>query len=255
MFCLRNRCRVAALVLIVAGVCALPSQVVAEPAGPSAPLEALTELERMQLASPLAAPVAAASALDSLSIAAPFPSPADRPRGLEHDGTYLYVAQASTEDFIFKIDPATNATVDTYPWTVTFFPIGIAWDGTYFYVSDDTAGNIYVVDTDFEFLWALPAPETWQRDLAFDGTHLLEATVFTDKVWTLETAHGNVIDSFDAPMIDRQDWPGMGPIYGFATPFRTSSTSSTPLATFWSNIKRPDPIRRAWHSMKIICGS
>jgi hypothetical protein len=56
-----------------------------------------------------------------------------------------------------------------------------------------------VVDTDFDFLWALPAPETWQRDLAFDGTHLLEATVLTDKVWTLETAHGNVIDSIDAP--------------------------------------------------------
>jgi cysteine-rich repeat protein len=199
MFCLRNRCRVAALVLIVAGGCSLPSQVVAEPAGPTAPLEALTELEQMQLASPLAAPVAAASALSSLPIVASFPSPGDRPRGLEHDGTYLYVAQASIDDYIFKVDPATGATVDTYPWTVTFFPIGIAWDGTYFYVSDDTAENIYVVDTGFNYLWALPRPETWQRDLAFDGTHLLEATVYTDKVWTLETAHGNVIDSFDAP--------------------------------------------------------
>jgi hypothetical protein len=69
----------------------------------------------MQLASPLAAPVAAASTLGSLPIVATFPSPGDRPRGLEHDGTYLYVAQASTEDFIFKIDPATGATVDTYP--------------------------------------------------------------------------------------------------------------------------------------------
>ena len=43
MSCLRNTCRVAALVLIVAGVCALPLQVVAEPAGSTAPLEALTE--------------------------------------------------------------------------------------------------------------------------------------------------------------------------------------------------------------------
>ena len=145
MFCVRDRCGVAALVLIVAGVCALPSQLAAEPAGPTAPLEALTELEQMELASPLAAPVAAASALSSLPVVASFPTPGDRPRGLEHDGTYLYVAQASIEDYIYKVDPATGATEDSWSVSVSN-PNGLGYAGSLLYITNGTS-NVYKYTT------------------------------------------------------------------------------------------------------------
>ena len=145
---------------------------------------------------------------DSLPVIQSFPSPTNLPRGLEHDGNYLYTCQATDvpgeKDLIFKIDPNTGDTVETYEWTLSDFPMGIAWDGTNFYVSDDSfEGKIQVVDTNFNYVREIDAPEDWQRDLAFDGTYLLEATSYSDKIWTLNPLNGSVINVFDSPL----DWP------------------------------------------------
>lgn len=40
-------------------------------------------------------------AISDLPIVKSFPSPTSSPRGLEYDGTYLYVAQASSLDYIY----------------------------------------------------------------------------------------------------------------------------------------------------------
>jgi len=144
-----------------------------------------------------------AALFPDLPIVKSFPSPTKYPRGLTYDGVYLYVAQAATEDIIYKIDPKTGDVVNTYEWTYSTFPIGLAWDGVNFYVSDDTSGYIYVVDKDFNLVKKLPAPETWQRDMAYDGTNLLEVTSYTNKIWTLDTDDGSVIDVFSSPL----DWP------------------------------------------------
>lgn len=143
------------------------------------------------------------TAISDLPIVKSFPSPTSAPRGLEYDGTHLYVAQASSEDYIYEIDPETGTVVDTYSWTLSGFPIGLAWDGVNFYVSDDTSQLVYVVDTSFNLVKQFSAPETWQRDMAYDGTNLLEATSYTDKIWTLDTDDGSIIDVFSTPL----DWP------------------------------------------------
>jgi len=146
-----DKCSVAALLMLMAGsVCALPAVVVAEPGAPSLP------------------------------VVKTFPSPTSFPRGLEYDGTYLYLVQAATTDRIFKLDRNSGATVESYDWTLSSFPIGIAWDGANFYVSDYSSGEVYVVASDFSFVRSFSAPEASQRDLAFDGSRLLEATSSTD---------------------------------------------------------------------------
>lgn len=142
---------------------------------------------------------------DSLTIVKSFPSPTTGPRGLEYDGTYLYVAQAKNElssdpDLIYKIDPSTGNTVEIYNWTLSEFPTGIAWDGSNFYVSDDTAETIYVVDENFNYIREFSSPETYQTDLAFDGTYLLEGTQETDKIWTLDPQDGSIISMFSSPL-------------------------------------------------------
>ena len=165
-----DKCSVAALLMLMAGsVCALPAVVVAESGTPSLP------------------------------VVKAFPSPTGSPRGLEYDGTYLYLVQAATTDRIFKLDRNSGATVDSYDWTLSSFPSGIAWDGASFYVSDINSGEVYVVASDFSFIRSFSAPEASQRDLAFDGSHLLEATSSTNKVWTLDPTDGGAVGSFDAP--------------------------------------------------------
>jgi C1A family cysteine protease len=163
--------------------------------------EAVTQEEQQSLLHPQQSDtLGSRTAASDLPIVKSFPSPTSAPRGLAYDGTYLYVAQASSDDYIYKVDPDTGTVIDTYSWTLSGFPIGLAWDGANFYVSDDTSGLVYVVDTGFNLVRQFSAPETWQRDMAYNGTSLLEATAYTDRIWTLDTDDGTVIDVFPAPL-------------------------------------------------------
>jgi subtilisin family serine protease len=134
-----------------------------------------------------------------LQIVKEFDAPSQTCRGLCYDGTYLYTAQAASIDEIYKINRDTGSIEEIYD-SPSSFPIGLAWDGTNFYVSGDSDDVIYVMDTSFnQVIHTCPVPEIWCRDMASDGTHLWLGTSLTDKIWKLSTTDCSVISSFDAP--------------------------------------------------------
>lgn len=151
--------------------------------------------------------------LEPLPVVRSFSSPSEAPRGLEYAGGYLYMTQASSDDYIFKIDPNIGKVLERYQWTLSDFPIGLAWDGEAFYVSDDTPEEdfpeqafIYRVDTSFKLVGKLPAPYYWLRDMAYDGSNLLVPTASEDergrgKLFFLDPQTGDI----------RKEWPTPGP--------------------------------------------
>ncbi|MCK4786375.1 MAG: hypothetical protein KAV87_21635, partial [Desulfobacteraceae bacterium] len=132
---------------------------------PEASPEALTQEEVASGLSPKQSE-AIISTLSELPVVASFPAPSGYCRGMCFDGMYLYTAQASSSDYIYKLNPATGSVVQTYSAPSTF-PIGLAWDGTNFYVSGDTDSVIHVTNTSFSQVRTLPVPETWGRDMAW----------------------------------------------------------------------------------------
>lgn len=162
--------------------------------------------------------MATRTTLEPLPIVKAFPSPTEAPRGLEYAAGFLYVTQASSKDYIFKVDPTRQPSEQVqqrYDWTLSDFPIGLAWDGEYFYVSDDTTeedfatgqGFIYKVDTDFKLVGKLPAPFFWLRDMAYDGSNLLVPTASEDergkgKLFFLDPETGDIRKEFPTPGSD-----------------------------------------------------
>jgi sugar lactone lactonase YvrE len=152
------------------------------------------------------------TALEPLPVVKSFPVQSIGPRGLEYVEGYLYMTQAAGDDYIFKIDPQTGKVLQKYDWTLSDFPIGLAWDGEYFYVSDDTPdevfeageGFIYKVDMDFKLVGKLPAPSFWLRDMTYDGSSLLVPTAKEDeegrgKIFFLDPKTGSVRREFLTP--------------------------------------------------------
>lgn len=72
------------------------------------------------------------------SIPAP---PGSRPFGLTYAHGYLYVGDDNT-DTIFKLNPVSGAVVDSWPAPGPY-PVGLAFDGTYLWVSDWSSERIY----------------------------------------------------------------------------------------------------------------
>lgn len=177
---------------------------VAHPSGGETDQETLTQQEQQLLYCAKANTMHWPQKNSALPIVKSFPSPTPYPRGMAYDGRYFYIIQMSGSDKIYVVDPATGGVVEDFEWILSKFPIGIGWDGTHFYVSDDTYPMIRVLDANFIITKEYPAPDTWQRDFAFDGVNLLEATSSLPKIWFLGKKNGAVMDSFDPP----RDRPG-----------------------------------------------
>lgn len=204
------RTRIPALAIWVTFLAAL-SGLVSPTVQPAGVTEVLTQQEQH-----LQGQVASKSgqtALPPLPIVKSFPTHTRWPRGLEYAEGHLYYASAKWDvpDEIFKVDPETGKLVKTYPWTCNDFPIGIAWDGENFYVSDDTteedfAGKtvfICKVDRDFKLVKKLPPPAPWLRDMAYDGESLFVASSYEEKIYVLDPETGSVRDHFPLPHSDK----------------------------------------------------
>lgn len=150
--------------------------------------------------------------LPSLPVVGSFPAPT-YPRGLEYAEGYLYYAQSAAEDYIVKVDLETGKEVTRYDWTLSDFPIGIAWDGENFYVSDDTTRKefaegkefIHKVDRNFKPVKRFPPPAPWLRDMAYDGASLFvpsshyEGEEFKGGIYVLNPKDGSIKEHFPTP--------------------------------------------------------
>jgi hypothetical protein len=131
--------------------------------------------------------------------------PLDRPGGLTHDGTYLWVGSYNVGVAVLAcIDPRTCEVVRTIPAPGRYIG-GLAWDGAALWCLPEESGLIQRIDpVDGTVLSSIPAPSYGARnpagaDLAWDGTSLWHVDYATDLLYRLDPATGEVQSSFPTP--------------------------------------------------------
>ncbi|HEX7318875.1 MAG TPA: T9SS type A sorting domain-containing protein [bacterium] len=122
-------------------------------------------------------------------------------RDMTFDGQYLWASDWSSAS-ISKFDTATCTMINTYyPPFYAGKPNGMAWDGNYLWVGEES-GRIYKMTTTGDTVRSIPPPvyNSYEpRGLAFDGTHLWVGYQDAGLIYEVDTTNGAVIASYTAP--------------------------------------------------------
>lgn len=96
--------------------------------------------------------------------------------------------------------PATDDTVYSFPTPGTW-PVGLAWDGQYFWVSDIDDGTIYRLDTTGTIMRSFPVPPgmSGSGDLEWVDGHLWFVSEDNSTLNELDTLTGTLLQSFPLP--------------------------------------------------------
>jgi sugar lactone lactonase YvrE len=79
-------------------------------------------------------------------------------------------------------------------------PDGIAWDGTYIWLTGETNRRIYKVNpANGAVVSSIPSPNTLPTGLAWDGSYLWVADAASYEIYKLDPSSGSVVSSFSAP--------------------------------------------------------
>jgi len=140
----------------------------------------------------------------SLPIIKSFPSPATHSYGLEFDGTYLYTIDDISYDkfLIIKLSSDTGSIIDSYEWTISPLPMDMVWDGNNFYVTDNQSQQIYVVDSQFNYIRTLNCRK-YSTGIAFDGIYLIQ--VIGRNLIYIDPQNGSIINEIEFPSISLTD--------------------------------------------------
>jgi glutamine cyclotransferase len=136
------------------------------------------------------------------------PVPADDPRGIAWDGTYLWVVtgpDTNETPVIFQIDPADGAVQQSFE-APGHRPRGLTWDGEALWYSAQGTRTIYRLDpnNNGNVLLSFPSPGTRPRGLDWDGAHLWhnDAGAGDPRVYRIDPATGHVLQSLESPVTD-----------------------------------------------------
>ena len=134
-----------------------------------------------------------------------FPSPDGAPRGLawavgnlwnvnSGDGGSVYGKR------IYEIYPPTGAPVADFDTPGAGLPLGMTFDGTYFWHSDYATDRIYRLDrTDLHAVYSFPSPRLDPADLAWDGNYLWAAILPSGPIIKIHPKTGAEVGSIPAP--------------------------------------------------------
>lgn len=79
-------------------------------------------------------------------------------------------------------------------------PVGLTWDGEYFWVSDEINDTIYKIEPDDgSIILSFPSPGPRPFGLAWDGQYLWHADAQLDTIYKLDPVDGSVILSLPTP--------------------------------------------------------
>ncbi|MFA6027369.1 MAG: M14 family zinc carboxypeptidase [Patescibacteria group bacterium] len=145
-------------------------------------------------------------------------SPANEPRGIEYTGGFLYVL-TNTGDMVYKLDPDDCSTVGSpTEMPVGFdFPTGLAYDGSYFWVSESTDDQIMRfqlnpggITATFDQYQAPYDPDDattnrLPRGLGFDGTNIWVADNGVELAFQIDITDGSVESYIDTLPYDPDD--------------------------------------------------
>ena len=111
-------------------------------------------------------------------------SPVRSPFGLAWVEGRLYVADLRGGRIV-ETSPEDGTTIRSFV-SPTNSPCGLAFDGTYFWISDRLADEIYLTTKEGETLFVLKAPGPYSTGLAFDGRNVWNADYQEDLVYRLK---------------------------------------------------------------------
>lgn len=140
--------------------------------------------------------------LDSLcyNIINSFASPGPSPWGLAWDGSFLWVADDST-DTLYKLNPVDGLIISSFQ-TPGPEPRGLTWDGTQLWCLDNNSLKIFKIDTTKRAaISSLPAPGSQTNrpvgGLTWDGQYLWSAYFagWSSRVNQVDTTDGTVIET------------------------------------------------------------
>jgi hypothetical protein len=122
-------------------------------------------------------------------------------RDMAFDGQYLWASDWQTSS-ISKFDTSNCSVINTYyPPFSAGKPNGMAWDGAYLWVGEES-GRIYKMTTTGDTVRSIPPPVVYPYDprgLAFDGMHLWVGYQDYGLIYEVDTTNGAVIASYTAP--------------------------------------------------------
>lgn len=127
-------------------------------------------------------------------------SPAYGNRDMAFDGTNLWASDWSTY-CIYKYDTANCAILATYNPGFAGHAHGMAWDGNYLWVGEES-GRIYKMNLTGDTLRSIPSPGVYPsnpRGLAFAGSHLWVGHQDYGYIYEIDTVTGAVINTYNAP--------------------------------------------------------
>lgn len=139
----------------------------------------------------------------SSEVAVSFLSPGPSPCGLAWDGSYLWVADDST-DTIYKLDPANGTVLESLP-TPGDQPRGLTWDGSHFWTADQATRMVYKLDAEGTVLADVEAPSLDVEGqtpevggVAFDGEHLWCGVIhgWSSQMFQVDVKDGSVKRSY-----------------------------------------------------------
>ena len=129
--------------------------------------------------------------------------------GIVWDGTHLWITLTSgivnlptpSPDHIYKFEPdGTQADFFELPGSPDIRATGLAFDGTYLWLSDARHDQIMQVDPeDMSLVKSFPSPGSIPLGLAWDGTSLWSVDAETDKLFRIDTS-GNVLETWSTPL-------------------------------------------------------
>lgn len=115
----------------------------------------------------------------------------------ENNETYTHLPGTENDTFLYIYpDDDTRKIVDS--WHPFDFPTGIAWDGQYLWIVNQSGKTISEFDTSLRFIDSFPCPATSPYGLAFDGGYLWLMEYLKPLVYQLDVS-GKVIKSIPAP--------------------------------------------------------
>jgi YVTN family beta-propeller protein len=125
------------------------------------------------------------------------------PVGVAFDGTNIWIANSTTGPAltptgrVSKINPATGAIIAEFPTSATANsgPVGVAFDGTNIWVTNNTAGTVSRIDRTTNAVTEFPtsnsSAEPW--GVAFDGTSIWVANGVTNHVSKIDPVTGSIL--------------------------------------------------------------
>ncbi|MEO0189706.1 MAG: T9SS type A sorting domain-containing protein [candidate division WOR-3 bacterium] len=122
-------------------------------------------------------------------------------RDMTFDGQYLWASDWQTGS-INKYDTSNCSVIATYyPQFSAGKPNGMAWDGAYLWVGEES-GNIYKMTTTGDIVRSIPPPVYYSyepRGLAFDGQYLWVGYQSSGLIYKVDTTNGAVLEVYSAP--------------------------------------------------------